>query len=170
MVWEVTCERMESTAEIALKGKFTGWIIEDAQIWEQRKRNGDRTFYIVRERIVIGYLMARRLARKLYTPKMVQMDKSCKGKDYVYALYDWLVTSRRWTIKAGDVDNVQTIGGRYIWNELAKMPSVKVFAALNGTFEVCRPNDALRRVEAETINIYDTDAELFLTDAESVLY
>lgn len=170
MVWDCTVERDETLADIPVKGKPTGWEIDGVEIYKHVTRiRRDVSFYLVRDGYTVGYLLLRKLGKKLYTPKMVQVDKKLKG-GHILALYNWCVTVLGWTIKAGDRTNQQTIGGRYIWNELAKDPELVVMAAEHAESDVlvfCEPDNSARAVYAKEFEIYESDAELYVTALET---
>lgn len=168
MVWFTEYNRMSTLEYVKLRGKPTGWAIDNANIW-MHKSLKSKELYLEIDNKVIGYLLLRKLSRNLYTPKMVELDPKVKGSGLILALYHWCIIEKGWAIKAGDVTNCQTVGGRFIWNELAKDPDLTVRACEDGDstdFVICYPDDKTRTLYAREFEIYETDAELFVTAAE----
>jgi len=159
MVWYCDGTRSETLADMKLRGSFTGWAIDDLDIYWHRK---SYTFYLADGDTVAAYLWLRKLAPKVYTVRMVEADR--RYKNVIVPLYVWLVSHKGWTIKAGDVENIQTPGGRYLWNELAKQPDINVLACKNaraGLFVNCFPGE--REPVAYEFDLYESDAEIYLT-------
>ena len=94
---------------------------------------------------------------------MVEVDSRYKGRRLATKLYGFLLKTLDITLMAG---SSQSIGGRYIWNSLAKDRGITVYAkkGLHSTI-VDFPKAGKRELISNLINLYDTKAAIFAVAA-----
>ena len=94
---------------------------------------------------------------------LVSVDSRYKGKKLANKLYRFLMKPLGITLMAG---TSQSVGGRYIWNTLAKDKGITVYAkkGLHSTI-VDFPKAGKRELVSNLINLYDTKAAIFAVAA-----
>ena len=94
---------------------------------------------------------------------MVEVDSRYKGRKLANKLYRFLMKALGITLMA---DSSQSVGGRYIWNTLAKDKAVTVYAK-KGVYSkiVDFPKAGKRELKSDLINLYDTKAAIFAVAA-----
>ena len=97
---------------------------------------------------------------------LVEVDSRYKGKKLANKLYRFVLKTLDITLMAG---SSQSVGGRYIWNTLAKDRHVTVYAkkALCGGNSriIDFPKAGKRELVSNLFNLYDTKAAIFAVAA-----
>ena len=94
---------------------------------------------------------------------LVEVDSRYKGKKLANKLYRFVLKNLDITLMAG---SSQSVGGRYIWNTLAKDRNITVYAkkGLYSTI-VDFPKSGKRELVGNLFNLYDTKAAIFAVAA-----
>ena len=94
---------------------------------------------------------------------LVEVDSRYKGKKLANKLYRFVLKTLGITLMAG---SSQSVGGRYIWNTLAKDRNITVYAkkGLYSTI-IDFPNAGKRVLVGNLFNLYDTKAAIFAVAA-----
>ena len=94
---------------------------------------------------------------------LVEVDSRYKGKKLANKLYRFVLKTLGITLMAG---SSQSVGGRYIWNTLAKDRNITVYAkkGLYSTI-VDFPKSGKRELVGNLFNLYDTKAAIFAVAA-----
>jgi len=94
---------------------------------------------------------------------MVEVDSRYKGKKLANKLYRFLMKTLGITMMAG---SSQSVGGRYIWNALAKDREITVYSkkGLYSKF-VDFPTAGERELKGNLFNLYDSKAAIFAVAA-----
>ena len=90
---------------------------------------------------------------------LVEVDSRYKGKKLANKLYRFILKTLGITLMAG---SSQSVGGRYIWNSLAKDPNITVYAK-KGVYSkvVDFPKAGKRELVSNHFNLYDTKAAIY---------
>jgi hypothetical protein len=93
----------------------------------------------------------------------VEVDSRYKGKKLANKLYRFVLKTLGITLMAG---SSQSVGGRYIWNTLAKDRHVTVYAK-KGVYSnvVDFPKTGKRELVGNLFNLYDTKAAIYAVAA-----
>jgi hypothetical protein len=90
---------------------------------------------------------------------MLRVDSRYKGQNLAVKLYRFLMRKMDITMKAG---SSQSVGGRYVWNKLAKTPGVVIYAKKSPYSKVIDfPKAGKRELVSKMFDLYDSDAEIF---------
>ena len=94
---------------------------------------------------------------------LVEVDSRYKGKKLANKLYRFVLKTLGITLMAG---SSQAIGGRYIWNTLAKDRYVTVYAK-KGVYSnvVDFPKTGKRELKGNLFNLYETKAAIYAVAA-----
>ena len=94
---------------------------------------------------------------------LVEVDSRYKGKKLANKLYRFVLKTLGITLMAG---SSQSVGGRYIWNTLAKDRYVTVYAK-KGVYSnvVDFPKTGKRELKGNLFNLYDTKAAIYAVAA-----
>ena len=94
---------------------------------------------------------------------LVEVDSRYKGKKLANKLYRFVLKNLDITLMAG---SSQSVGGRYIWNTLAKDRNITVYAkkGLYSTI-IDFPKAGKRELVGNLFNLYDTKAAIFAVAA-----
>jgi hypothetical protein len=94
---------------------------------------------------------------------LVEVDSRYKGKKLANKLYRFVLKTLRITLMAG---SSQSVGGRYIWNTLAKDRNVTVYAK-KGVYSnvVDFPKTGKRELKGTLFNLYNTKAAIYAVAA-----
>jgi len=97
---------------------------------------------------------------------LVEVDSRYKGKKLANKLYRFVLKNLDITLMAG---SSQSVGGRYIWNTLAKDKGITVYAKKglrgdNSTI-IDFPKAGKRELVSNLFNLYDTKAAIFAVAA-----
>ena len=94
---------------------------------------------------------------------LVEVDSRYKGKKLANKLYRFVLKTLGITLMAG---SSQSVGGRYIWNTLAKDRHVTVYAK-KGVYSnvVDFPKAGKRELVSNHFNLYDTKAAIYAVAA-----
>ena len=94
---------------------------------------------------------------------LVEVDSRYKGKKLANKLYRFVLKTLGITLMAG---SSQSVGGRYIWNTLAKDRHVTVYAKKGVYSKVIDfPKTGKRELVGNLFNLYDTRAAIFAVAA-----
>ena len=97
---------------------------------------------------------------------LVEVDSRYKGKKLANKLYRFVLKNLEIPLMAG---TTQSVGGRYIWNTLAKDKGITVYAkkGLRGVNSaiIDFPKAGKRELVSNLINLYDTKAAIFAVAA-----
>ena len=97
---------------------------------------------------------------------LVEVDSRYKGKKLANKLYRFVLKNLDITLMAG---SSQSVGGRYIWNTLAKDRNITVYAKKGLTGGNSRiidfPKAGKRELVSNLFNLYDTKAAIFAVAA-----
>ena len=94
---------------------------------------------------------------------MVKVDSRYKGKKLAHKLYRFLMKTLDITLMAG---SSQSVGGRYIWNTLAKDRNITVYAKKGVYSKVFDfPKAGKRELVSNHFNLYDTKAAIYAVAA-----
>ena len=97
---------------------------------------------------------------------LVEVDSRYKGKKLANKLYLFVLKNLEITLMAG---TTQSVGGRYIWNTLAKDKGITVYAkkGLRGVNSaiIDFPKAGKRELVSNLFNLYDTKAAIFAVAA-----
>ena len=97
---------------------------------------------------------------------LVEVDSRYKGKKLANKLYRFVLKTLGITLMAG---SSQSVGGRYIWNTLAKDKGITVYAkkGLRGVNSaiIDFPKAGKRELVGNLFNLYDTKAAIFAVAA-----
>ena len=97
---------------------------------------------------------------------LVEVDSRYKGKKLANKLYRFVLKNLEITLMAG---TTQSVGGRYIWNTLAKDKGITVYAkkGLRGVNSAIFdfPKAGKRELVGNLFNLYDTKAAIFAVAA-----
>ena len=94
---------------------------------------------------------------------LVEVDSRYKGKKLANKLYRFVLKTLDITLMAG---SSQSVGGRYIWNTLAKDRSVVVYARKGVYSKVFDfPKAGKRELMGNKFDLYDTNAAIFAVAA-----
>ena len=90
---------------------------------------------------------------------LVEVDSRYKGKKLANKLYRFVLKTLGITLMAG---SSQSVGGRYIWNTLAKDRNITVYAK-KGVYSkvVDFPKTGKRELKGNLFNLYDTNAAIY---------
>ena len=97
---------------------------------------------------------------------LVEVDSRYKGKKLANKLYRFVLKNLEITLMAG---TTQSVGGRYIWNTLAKDKGITVYAkkgrrGVNSAI-IDFPKAGKRELVSNLFNLYDTKAAIFAVAA-----
>ena len=94
---------------------------------------------------------------------LVEVDSRYKGKKLANKLYRFVLKTLGITLMAG---SSQSVGGRYIWNTLAKDRHVTVYAK-KGVYSnvVDFPKTGKRELVGNLFNLYETKAAIYAVAA-----
>ena len=94
---------------------------------------------------------------------LVEVDSRYKGKKLANKLYRFVLKTLGITLMAG---SSQSVGGRYIWNTLAKDRNVTVYAK-KGVYSkvVDFPKAGERELKGNLFNLYNTKAAIYAVAA-----
>ena len=94
---------------------------------------------------------------------LVEVDSRYKGKKLANKLYRFVLKTLGITLMAG---SSQSVGGRYIWNTLAKDRNVTVYAK-KGVYSnvVDFPKTGKRELVGNLFNLYETKAAIYAVAA-----
>ena len=94
---------------------------------------------------------------------LVEVDSRYKGKKLANKLYRFVLKTLDITLMAG---SSQSVGGRYIWNTLAKDRNITVYAK-KGVYSkvVDFPKTGKRELKGNLFNLYDTKAAIYAVAA-----
>ena len=94
---------------------------------------------------------------------LVEVDSRYKGRKLANKLYRFILKTLDITLMAG---SSQSVGGRYIWNTLAKDRHVTVYAK-KGVYSnvVDFPKTGKRELVSNMFNLYDTKAAIYAVAA-----
>jgi len=94
---------------------------------------------------------------------LVEVDSRYKGKKLANKLYRFILKTLEITLMAG---SSQSVGGRYIWNSLAKDRNITVYAK-KGVYStiIDFPKTGKRELVGNLFNLYDTKAAIFAVAA-----
>ena len=94
---------------------------------------------------------------------LVEVDSRYKGKKLANKLYRFVLKTLGITLMAG---SSQSVGGRYIWNTLAKDRNITVYAK-KGVYSkvVDFPKTGKRELKGNLFNLYDTNAAIYAVAA-----
>jgi hypothetical protein len=94
---------------------------------------------------------------------MVEVDSRYKGRRLATKLYRFLLKTLDITLMAG---SSQSIGGRYIWNSLAKDRNITIYAKKGPYSTVIDfPKPGKRELVGKDFNLYDCKAAIFAVAA-----
>ena len=94
---------------------------------------------------------------------LVEVDSRYKGKKLANKLYRFVLKTLGITLMAG---GVQSAGGRYIWNTLAKDRNITVYAKKGVYSKVIDfPKAGKRELVSNLFDLYDTNAAIFAVAA-----
>ena len=94
---------------------------------------------------------------------LVEVDSRYKGKNLANKLYRFVLKALGITLMAG---GVQSAGGRYIWNTLAKDRHITVYAKKGVYSKVFDfPKSGKRELVSNRFDLYDTNAVIFAVAA-----
>ena len=90
---------------------------------------------------------------------LVEVDSRYKGKKLANKLYRFVLKTLGITLMAG---SSQSVGGRYIWNTLAKDRNITVYAK-KGVYSkvVDFPKTGKRELKGNLFNLYNTKAAIY---------
>lgn len=94
---------------------------------------------------------------------LVEVDSRYKGKKLANKLYRFVLKALDITLMAG---SSQSVGGRYIWNTLAKDRNITIYAK-KGVYSkvVDFPKAGKRELVSNHFNLYDTKAAIYAVAA-----
>ena len=94
---------------------------------------------------------------------LVEVDSRYKGKKLANKLYRFVLKTLGITLMAG---SSQSVGGRYIWNTLAKDRHVTVYAK-KGVYSniIDFPKTGKRELVGNLFNLYETKAAIYAVAA-----
>jgi hypothetical protein len=94
---------------------------------------------------------------------LVEVDSRYKGKKLANKLYRFVLKTLGITLMAG---SSQSVGGRYIWNTLAKDRNITVYAK-KGVYSkvVDFPKAGKRELVSNHFDLYDTNAAIYAVAA-----
>ncbi len=94
---------------------------------------------------------------------LVSVDSRYKGRKLANKLYRFLMKTLGITLMAG---SSQSVGGRYIWNTLAKDRNITVYAK-KGVYSklIDFPKTGKRELVGNLFNLYDTRAAIYAVAA-----
>ena len=97
---------------------------------------------------------------------LVEVDSRYKGKKLANKLYRFVLKNLEITLMAG---TTQSVGGRYIWNTLAKDKGITVYAkkGLRGVNSaiIDFPRAGKRELVSNLFNLYETKAAIYAVAA-----
>ncbi len=94
---------------------------------------------------------------------LVEVDSRYKGKKLANKLYRFVLKTLGITLMAG---SSQSVGGRYIWNTLAKDRHVTVYAKKGVYSKVIDfPKTGKRELKGNLFNLYNTKAAIYAVAA-----
>ena len=94
---------------------------------------------------------------------MVEVDSRYKGRRLATKLYGFLLKTLDITLMAG---SSQSVGGRYIWNSLAKDRNITIYAKKGPYSTVINfPKPGKRELVGKDFNLYDCKAAIFAVAA-----
>ena len=112
---------------------------------------------ITRYRIIAHIEMSKE--RGSWHVDLLQVDSRYKGKNLAVKLYTFLLKDEGITLRAG---GSQSVGGRYVWNKLARHKNVTVYAKKSPYSKVIDfPKAGQRELTANRFDLYGSDAEMF---------
>ena len=121
-----------------------------------------------RMRHIEGYMETRyRIVSKIDLTKdvggwhvdLVNVDSRYKGNNLAVKFYCFLIRKLNITLKAG---SSQSSGGRYIWNKLAKVKDITVYAKKSTYSKVIDfPKSGHRELVGKKFDLYDSKAAIF---------
>ena len=130
------------------------WVYDRSKSKRFRDRNGEM---MTRNRIVAHIEMSKE--RGSWHVDLLQVDSRYKGKNLAVKLYTFLLKDEGITLRAG---GSQSVGGRYVWNKLARHKNVTVYAKKSPYSKVIDfPKAGQRELTANRFDLYGSDAEMF---------
>jgi len=94
---------------------------------------------------------------------LVEVDSRYKGKKLANKLYRFVLKTLGITLMAG---SSQSVGGRYIWNALAKDRNITVYAKKGVYSKVIDfPKAGKRELKGNLFNLYNTKAAIYAVAA-----
>ena len=94
---------------------------------------------------------------------LVEVDSRYKGKKLANKLYRFVLKTLGITLMAG---SSQSVGGRYIWNTLAKDRNITVYAKKGVYSKVIDfPKAGKRELKGNLFNLYNTKAAIYAVAA-----
>ena len=90
---------------------------------------------------------------------LTEVDSRYKGHNLAAKIYRFIMKKMDITLMAG---TSQSAGGRYVWNKLAKSPSVVVYAKKSRYSKIFDfPKSGKRELVGKRFDLYGSDAEIF---------
>ena len=94
---------------------------------------------------------------------MLKVDSRYKGKNLAIKIYKFLMRKMDIIMMAG---SQQSVGGRYVWNKLAKSPGVVVYAKKSPYSKIIDfPKTGKRELTSKRFSLYGSSAEIFAVAA-----
>ena len=132
-------------------------MISDQIIWVYDRNVTKKIYGEMRYRIAARVELSKE--RGAWHVDMLQVDSRYKGQNLAVKLYRFLMRKMDITMKAG---SSQSVGGRYVWNKLAKTPGVVIYAKKSPYSKVIDfPKAGKRELVSKMFDLYDSDAEIF---------
>ena len=131
-------------------------------VYDRKKfRTGTISWDTVEHRIVVWLGLSK--VNGAWHVDMVEVDSRYKGKKLANKLYRFLMKTLGITMMAG---SSQSVGGRYIWNALAKDREITVYSkkGLYSKF-VDFPTAGERELKGNLFSLYDSKAAIFAVAA-----
>ena len=126
-------------------------------IWVYDRNVTKKIYGETRLRIVAAVELSKE--RNAWHVDMIRVDSRYKGQNLAVKLYRFLMRKMDITMKAG---SSQSVGGRYVWNKLAKTPGVVIYAKKSPYSKVIDfPKTGKRELVGKMFDLYDSNAEIF---------
>ena len=124
-----------------------------------------KKFKMVAEELLHRYVAYLSLSKKngAWHVDLVEVDSRYKGKKLANKLYRFVLKTLGITLMAG---SSQSVGGRYIWNTLAKDRNITVYAKKGVYSKVFDfPKSGKRELVSNHFDLYDTNAAIYAVAA-----
>ena len=124
-----------------------------------------KKFKMVAEELLHRYVAYLSLSKKngAWHVDLVEVDSRYKGKKLANKLYRFVLKTLGITLMAG---TSQSVGGRYIWNTLAKDRNITVYAKKGVYSKVFDfPKAGKRELVSNHFDLYDTKAAIYAVAA-----
>lgn len=130
------------------------WLYDPQKIKKMRSAFDSRK--VERMKIAAHVDLSKR--KKFWHVDLAEVDSQYRGKKLARKMYSFLI-KKGFNLQAGDC---QSVGGRYVWNELAKDRSITIFARKSPYSKIIDyPRPGEKELKSKSFDLFDSKAVIY---------